>query len=217
MTRPRGDHSDRTTVRRIPHLAVTDRGVLEAILDAALVAHVGIVDDGQPYVLPMACARDDDKLLLHGSTASRLMRHLDSGQPVCATVTLLDGVVVARSAFNSSMNYRSAMVLGIPQMLDGEQKARALEVLTDHLTPGRRSQARPTRDNEMRATTVAALPLTEWSVKARSGPPDDPDEDRDLPLWAGVVPLAEGFAEPETDPSCPPGVDVPDYVMAWRR
>lgn len=127
---------DRTRVRRLPEKAVTDRAVLDAILDAAMVAHVAVVDDGQPYVLPMACARDRDRLLLHGSTGSRLMRRLATGASTCATVTLLDGLVYARSAFESSMNYRSAMILGTCRALEGEELLAGLRILTEHLLPG---------------------------------------------------------------------------------
>ncbi|MCU0299103.1 MAG: pyridoxamine 5'-phosphate oxidase family protein [Candidatus Nanopelagicales bacterium] len=181
--------SSRTRIRRLPEKAVTDRATLHAVLDAALVAHVAVVDEGQPYALPMACARSGEQLLLHGSTGSRLMRTLDGGAPLCATVTVLDGMVVARSAFESSMNYRSAMVLGTARRLEGPEALDGLRALTDHLIPGRWQTLRPPTRKELAATLVLAVPLDEWSVKISDGPPDDDPADLDAPVWAGVVPL----------------------------
>lgn len=193
----------RTRVRRVPEKSRPDRDALNAVLDASLVAHVGIVDDGQPYVLPMACARDGDRLLLHGSTGSRLMRALADGAPCCATVTHLDGLVYARSAFESSMNYRSAMVFGqarpVPDPLD------ALRLLTEHLLPGRWETLRPPTRKELAATLVLELPLQEWSVKVGDGPPEDDPADLTAPVWAGVLPLALQAGEP---------VDAPDLQVA---
>ena len=192
---------DRTRVRRLPEKAVTDRAVLDAILDAAMVAHVAVVDDGQPYVLPMACARDRDRLLLHGSTGSRLMRRLATGASTCATVTLLDGLVYARSAFESSMNYRSAMILGTCRALEGEELLAGLRILTEHLLPARWNTLRAPTRKELAATSVLELPLTEWSVKVGDGPPDDDPADLDAPVWAGVVPLGITIGQP---------IDAPD-------
>lgn len=191
--------TNRTTVRRLPEKARTDRAALNTVLDAALVGHVGLVDDGQPYVMPMACARDGDRLLLHGSTGSRLMRLLADGVPCCVTVTHLDGLVYARSAFESSMNYRSAMVFGrarpVPDALEG------LRLLTEHLLPGRWDTLRPPTRKELAATMVLELPLLEWSVKVSDGPPDDDPADLSAPVWAGVLPLALAAGEP---------IDAPD-------
>jgi nitroimidazol reductase NimA-like FMN-containing flavoprotein (pyridoxamine 5'-phosphate oxidase superfamily) len=179
---------ERTRVRRLPENARTQRGDLDAILDEAVMAHVGIVDDGQPYVLPMACARDGDRLLLHGSTGSRLMRTLQTGAPVCVTVTHLDGLVLARSAFHSSMNYRSAMILGTARPVHDD--VEALRLLTEHLLPGRWEQVRAPLRRELAATLVLEVPLDEWSVKVGEGPPEDEPEDLDDPVWAGVIPLS---------------------------
>jgi hypothetical protein len=190
----------RTRIRRLPEKAVTDRAALDAVLDAALVAHVGIVEDDQPYVLPMACARDEDRLLLHGSTGSRLLRLLTAGAPCCATVTLLDGLVFARSAFESSMHYRSAMVLGVARQLDGDDALAALRILTEHLLPGRWDTLRAPTRKELAATAVLALPLDEWSVKVSDGPPDDPAADLDAGVWAGVLPLRTVTGEPVAAP-----------------
>lgn len=216
MTLPAPGSTPRTTVKRIPDRAVTDRDAGYAIIDAALMAHVAVVIDDQPYVVPVACARDNDALLFHGSSASRLFKALGSGTPCCATITLLDGLVVARSAFESSMNYRSVMVLGRAQLLEGDDKARALDVITEHLMPGRLADVRPTVAQELKATAVARLPLDEFSVKVREGGPDEPEEDRGLAIWAGVVPLVSSYGPAITESDVPEGVAVPSYVMNWQ-
>jgi uncharacterized protein len=201
-------------VRRIPDKQVRDRSVLDAILDAALVVHVAVLDQsGQPYVLPLGCARDGDRLLVHGSTASRAFRQLGGGAPTCATVTLLDGVVVARSQFESSMHYRSAMLLGRFEVLHGDQKRDALAVLTSRLTPGW-TKARPPSVKELRATSVLAMPLQEWSVKVSAAPPGDLPEDLDRPVWAGVVPLRHVWGDPVDAPDLAPGLTAPLEVLA---
>jgi len=210
--------SDRTRIRRLPDKAVSDRAVLHAVLDAGLVAHVGIADDtGQPYVLPVAYARDGERVLFHGSTGSRLFRALAAGAPTCLTVTLLDGLVVARSLFESSMRYRSAMVLGRCAVLEGERQAAALDLLSDHLMPGRRAEARGPNAKELAATLVLALPLDEASVKVSAGDPDDDPADLHRPVWAGVVPLTESFGAPVDAPDLRGAHPVPDHVLAWRR
>ncbi|MGS2614365.1 pyridoxamine 5'-phosphate oxidase family protein [Micromonospora sp. LZ34] len=191
----------RTRVRRLPELAAHDRASLHAVLDAGRVAHLAIVDGDQPHALPVGYARDGDRVLVHGSTGSRLFRHLAAGVPACLTVTLLDGLVLARSAFASSMNYRCAMVLGTLVGLDGEEKLAALERISEHLLPGRWAVIRPPSAKELAATLVLALPLAESSVKISAGPPDDPAEDLDLPVWAGVLPVVESPGRPEPDPA----------------
>ena len=182
----------RTAVRRLPEKQVDDQSVLHAILDAAYVAQVGIQVDGQPFVLPMACARDGDRLLLHGSTASRLMRALDGGGAVCVNVTHLDGLVYARSAFESSMNYRSATVLGVAEPVPADEKLAALERLTEHLLPGRWADLRAPKKKELAATLILQVPLAEWSVKVSEGYSEDDPDDLDDPVWAGYVPLRDG-------------------------
>ncbi|MEH0819063.1 MULTISPECIES: pyridoxamine 5'-phosphate oxidase family protein [unclassified Micromonospora] len=199
--------TERTRVRRLPELAVRDRAALHAVLDAGRVGHLAIADGRQPYALPVAYARDGDRVLLHGSTGSRLFRHLAAGAPACLTVTLLDGLVLARSAFASSMNYRGAMVLGELTVLDGDDKLAALERLSEHLLPGRWAVIRPPSAKELAATLVLALPLDECSVKVSAGPPDDDADDLDRPVWAGVVPVAETLGTPQPDPRL--GVDLP--------
>lgn len=196
-----GMTADRTQVRRLPEKQSSDLEKLHSILDAALIADVGVVDDGQPFVLPMACARDGDRLLLHGSTGSRLMRALADGAAACVTVTILDGLVLARSAYNSSMNYRSAMIFGAVEPVGPDEAVDALRILTEHLLPGRWDELRPPTRKELAATMILQIPLTEWSVKISEGPPDDPEEDLDEPVWAGVVPLrlTAGAAVPAPD------------------
>ena len=210
------DRTGRTTVRRLPDKQVHDRAVLDAVLDAARVAHVAVVDgEGRPYVLPVAHARDGDRVLFHGSTGSRLFRGLATGTPTCLTVTLVDGLVAARSTFESSMHYRSAMVLGTATPVADVDKPHALQVLTDHLMPGRWADARHPNAKELAATLVLALPLDEWSVKVSDGPPDDDESDLDRPVWAGVVPVRAAWGEPVDAPDLRGRHPVPDYVRGW--
>lgn len=212
----------RTTVHRVPQKAVTDRQTVYDILDAGLVAHVACVVDGQPYVVPVGYARDGDRVLFHGSTASRLFKTLAAGQPTCFEVTLLDGLVLARSAFESSMNYRSVMALGICQALEGTAKEAALLRITEHLLPGRDGDARRSAPKESAATTVLALSLDECSCKVSDTmPEDDPVDLVDEvygDIWAGYVPIREVFGEPVADPqTLQRGIPVPEYVTQWRR
>ena len=210
------DRTGRTTVRRLPDKQVHDRAVLDAVLDAARVAHVAVVDgEGRPYVLPVAHARDGDRVLFHGSTGSRLFRGLATGTPTCLTVTLVDGLVAARSTFESSMHYRSAMVLGTATPVADVDKPHALQVLTDHLMPGRWADARHPNAKELAATLVLALPLDEWSVKVSDGPPDDDESDLDRPVWAGVVPVRAAWGKPVDAPDLRGRHPVPDYVRGW--
>jgi len=194
--------TDRTRVRRAPARATDDRAEAYAILDEGRVAHVGFVDQGAPVVIPMAYGRDGDRLLLHAARASRLARTLAGGAPVCVTVTLLDGMVLARSSFHHSMNYRSVAVLGTARPVEGEAEQRAaLDVLVDHLVPERSREARAPNRVELRQTMVLALPIEEASVKRRAGGPIDDPEDLGLGVWAGTVPLrlVAGPAEPAPD------------------
>lgn len=208
--------SERTRIRRLPDKAVQDRAALDAILDEGLVAHVGIVDAGAPFVLPVGYARRGDEVIVHGSTGSRLFRALDSGTPVCLTVTLLDGLVYARSLFESSMNYRSAMILGTARRLHGDDELDALRVLSDHLLPGRRADAREPSNKERAATITAALPIEEWSVKVSAGAPDDDPSDLTQEpwrsIWAGHIPIRTAFGTPVSDEHVPEGTPIPEYV-----
>lgn len=208
--------TDRTTAQRVKHRAAYDRETVHAILDAGLVCHVGVELDGQPYVVPMAYGRDGERLLLHGSVASRLMKALTGGAPACVTVTHVDGLVLARSGFSSSMNYRSVMVLGrAREVTDLEAKARALDRIADHLAPGRSREQRPAEPKEIAATRVLELPLEEVSAKVRSGPPQDLPKDVALPIWAGVLPLHTVAGEPEPAPDLPAGVAPSEAVRRW--
>lgn len=214
--------TDRTAVRRFPEKAVTDRSKVNEILDAGLVAHVSCVVDGQPFVMPVGYARDGDRVLFHGSTASRLFKNLAAGQPCCLTVTLLDGVVLARSAFESSMNYRCVIALGSCEVLEGDEKAAALLRITDHLLPGRTDQARKAAPKESKATLMLALNLDEVSCKVSEGGPDDAPSDLVDPIysniWAGYVPLSEVFGEPVSDPlTIEKNIPIPEYIKKWKR
>lgn len=206
-----------TRVRRLPELAVSDEAVRDDILAAGRLAHVGIFTDGWPYVLPLAYAPWRDGLLLHGSTGSRLFRALAAQAPACATITHLDGLVLARSAFNSSMAYRSAMVFGHCRALDGEERHEAMPVLVDHLLPGRWAQARQPSRKEDVATTLLHMVIEDWSVKV--GPAevsDDPADIADLAhVWAGVVPIERRLGPPVPDPAAA-GLPVPKGVDLWR-
>lgn len=207
-------------MRRIPDNAVRDVEELHRVLDAALVAHVAVVDAGQPFVLPVAFARRGDDVIFHGSTGSRLFRALADGQPTCLTVTLLDGLVVALSAFESSMNYRSVMVVGTARRLTGDDELDALRTITEHLLPGRWAHCRQPNAKERAATMTLALSLAECSVKIRTGgPSEDPADLADPALsltWAGVVPIRESFEAPVASRDVA-DVPVPDYVSAWSR
>ncbi len=213
--------SPKTKVKRLPEKACTDTQTLHAVLDAGLVAHVGVVDHGQPIVIPMGYARDRDTLLIHGSSASRMFKLLDSGSPACVTVTLLDGLVLARSLFESSMNYRCAMVFGTATRLSGQAEVNALQVITEHLMPGRWDDARQPAAKELKATMTLSLPLDECSLKISEGPPEDLDEDlasdAGKTIWAGHIPIFEQLGVPIPDQFVPQGTSIPDYVTTWSR
>jgi nitroimidazol reductase NimA-like FMN-containing flavoprotein (pyridoxamine 5'-phosphate oxidase superfamily) len=208
--------SDRTRVRRVPQRGAYERETIEAILDETLISHVGFVHEGQPVVIPTLHARLGDRLYLHGSAASRMLRTLEKGVPVCVTATLVDGIVLARSAFHHSVNYRSVVVFGTATLIEpGDETAKALELFTEKLVPGRWADVRPPTRQELKGTKVLSLPLDEASAKVRTGPPIDDDEDYDLPVWAGVLPLATQVAEPQPDPRLDPAIETPGYVDAW--
>lgn len=210
--------SPRVRVRRVPRRAVYDRAQIDAILDEALVCHVGFVHDEQPYVIPMLHARVGDVVYLHGSTASRLVRTLASGVPCSLTATLLDGIVFARSAFHHSANFRSATVLGHAVLVESpEDRLRALEAFSEHLVPGRWQHVRPPSRQELAGTQVLALSLDEASAKIRSGPPTDDAEDMDSEVWAGVVPLALQALSPRPDPQLADGIPLPPHVSGWAN
>lgn len=201
-----------TSLRRLPERGSKDFELACSIIDEARICHVGFTLDEQPYVIPMALGREDDQLMLHGSVVSRLMKNLAGGLPCCVTVTHLDGMVLARSAFHSSMNYRSLMVFGQAfEVIDPEAKARGLDVLVDHLVPGRTDELRSSTRKELNATTLLSLPIETFSIKSRNGPPSDGAADLDEKVWAGVVPLALMPGEPEDAPDLQPGIYPRNY------
>lgn len=210
--------SARTRVVREPHRGVYERELIHRILDEGFICHVGFVADGQPFVIPTGYGRSGDTLYVHGSAASRMLKELTGGVSVCLTVTLLDGLVLARSIFNHSMNYRSVVVLGTAQLVsDAEEKLCALKALSEHLAPGRWEQSRKPTEQELKATSVLRLSLAECSAKTRSGPPIDDEEDYALPVWAGVVPLALVPGVPIPDPRLAPDIAVPWNVLHYSR
>ncbi len=203
-----------TTVR-YKERASYDRELVHAVLDEALVAHVGFVADGRPVVIPMLHARVGESLLLHGSPATRLLRLLKGSPEICVSVTLVDGLVLARSAFHHSANYRSVVVFGVPEAVtDLDERKQALDAFTDKLVPGRRPHLRPMTEKEVRGTAVVRLPLDAVSAKVRTGGPNDDDADYELPIWAGVLPLRHGFDDPLPDENNHDGLEVPDHVTA---
>jgi nitroimidazol reductase NimA-like FMN-containing flavoprotein (pyridoxamine 5'-phosphate oxidase superfamily) len=205
-------------VKRLPQRARYDRQTVEGILDEGLVAHIGFAADGQVYVLPTTYGRHGSTVYVHGSAASRLLRTLGEGVPMCLSVTLLDGLVLARSAFHHSMNYRSVVLLGRGREVeDQEEKVRALEVILDHVVPGRSREARAPNERELKATLVLALPIDEASAKIRTGPPLDDEEDYRLRCWAGVLPLGLAAEAPIPDPRLLEGLVPPEGLRADRR
>jgi hypothetical protein len=210
--------TERTQVRRLPKRGVYDREAVYRILDEGLVCHVGFVMDGKPVAIPTGYARQDDLLYLHGSAASRMFRALGKGADLCITVTLLDGLVLARSAFEHSMNYRSVVIFGQAVMLeDPAAKREALRSFTEHIVPGRWQEIRQPTEKELQATTVLAVPLAEASAKVRTGPPVDEEADYALPVWAGVLPLELTPQAPLPDDRLPGEIAVPDYVRRYTR
>ena len=202
----------RTTLRRHRERGVTDRAALYTVLDAGLICHLGVIADGVPMVLPTAYGREGDTLYLHGSSANGAFGVAD-GQPVCVTVTHLDGLVCARAVFTHSVNYRSAVVFGTAtRVSDYDESLHGLEVITDHLIPGRWASCRQPTRKEMAATAVLSVPLTEASVKIRTGMPKDEGEDLDLDVWAGVLPVSVTFGEPEPDPMLREEIPVPAHI-----
>ncbi len=210
--------STRTRVTREPQLAVYDRAAAYHILDEGFVCHVGFTVDNQPYVIPTAYGRKGDCLYIHGSAASRMLRGMKAGLPVCITVTLIDGLVLARSVFNHSMNYRSVVVLGTAQAVEGlAEKIAALKVISDHVIPGRWEEARTPNERELQATLVVQVPIREFSAKVRTGPPIDDEEDYSYPTWAGVIPIEMVAREAQADPRLRAQPTVPSYAVAYTR
>ena len=210
--------SSRTTVKRHPERGQYDRDTINAILDEGLVGHVGFSVDGQPFVIPTLYARIGETLYFHGAVANRMLGSLSEGLPVCVTVTILDGLVMARSHYSHSANYRSAVVVGrAREVTDRDEKIRSFEALVEHVARGRWNDARQPSEPEIRSTRVLALPIEEASAKIRTGPPKDDAEDLGLDVWAGVIPLSLVAGEPITAPDLQSGRPAPDYARSYRR
>jgi uncharacterized protein len=208
----------RTRVVRESDRGVYDRDAVYSLLDEGFICHVGFSVDGQPFVIPTAYGRSGDHLYIHGSAASRMLRNLDSGIAVCVTVTLLDGLVLARSIFNHSMNYRSVVILGTATaVLDPEEKLAALRTLSEHILPGRWAESRPPNEKELKATLALRLPIEEYSAKVRQGPPVDDADDYSFRTWAGVIPLPVVPGAPVRDERCDASIPVPGYASAYSR
>ena len=214
---PAPGSTERTQGHRLNDRAVHDREAMYAILDSTVLCHVAMVFDHQPFVLPMGFARVGDELLIHGSTGARFMREMAAGAPVCVSVTMLDGLVVARSTFESSMNYRSVVVMGNPRLLEGEEKIAAADAISDGLIPGRVAEVRPSTRKELAATMILALPLDETSVKVRTGLGEDAPEDLGKGVWAGVIPLRTVADEPIPMDDEAAGLPIPPSVQAWLK
>jgi nitroimidazol reductase NimA-like FMN-containing flavoprotein (pyridoxamine 5'-phosphate oxidase superfamily) len=209
--------TDKTRIGRLPERGVTDRGVLNSILDQGILCHAAYVTDDRPVVIPMLYVRDGDRCLLHGSNSSGLVRAVREGSPLCMAVTHLDGIVVARSGFNSSANYRSAVIHGVGQILVGFAHTRALDTIVNGLIPGRVSDLRAPTGSESKQTSVIALSLEEWSVKVRTGGPGDFADDIVSDAWAGVIPFSLVAGDPIPSADLAEGIDIPDYLNPYSR
>lgn len=218
MTQHNGSfpQTPKNVVKRLPQRGHYDRATIYPILDAAFVCHVAFVQDGQPFIIPTLYARQDDAILLHGATTSRMLRHAESGGALSIAVTLVDGIVLARSVFHHSINYRSAVVFGHGRLIDApEEKAAALAAFTEKLLPGRWDDARPPHANESKATAVIAVEIESASAKIRQGPPGDDEEDLALPVWAGVLPVAPHYGPPIPAPNLAPDIPLPEYLREY--
>jgi len=210
--------TDKNSIKRLPKRGHYDRQTIYQILDEALICHVGFMVDGQPYVIPTNFARIDDTIVLHGAKASRLLKHVEAGHPICVEATIVDGLVLARSVFHHSVNYRSVVVFGAGRLVtDAQEKLGALEAVTEHLIPGRWKEARLPNQKELNATSVVAIQIDEASAKVRVGPPLDEEEDYTLPVWAGVLPLQETPLSPVRDELQTEEVMLPEYIAGYSR
>jgi nitroimidazol reductase NimA-like FMN-containing flavoprotein (pyridoxamine 5'-phosphate oxidase superfamily) len=216
MTEETFERTRRNRVVRLPERGHYDRESVYGIIDEAMLCHVGFVQDGQPFVIPTLHARLGDRLLLHGATTSRMLKHLQAGNPVCTTMTITDGLVLARSVFHHSINYRSVVLFGQGALIaDPDEKMAALAAFTERLMPGRWDDAREPNRKEFKATSVVAIPIDSASAKVRVGPPKDDEEDLGLPVWAGVVPIRQVVGEPQAAPDLRDGVPVPAYITEY--
>ena len=210
--------TERTRLRRLPKRGAFDRKTVYSILDESFICHIGFIVDAQPYVIPTAFGRVDDVLYIHGSSASRMLRTLSGGVEMCFTSTLIDGLVLARSAFHHSINYRSVVILGKATLVnDSSEKDKALESITEHIVPGRWTDVRWPNELELKATTVMKLPIDEASAKIRTGGPVDDEEDYDMDVWAGVLPLSLDTGAAVPDERIKPKVGLPNYISEYKR
>ena len=210
--------TDRNRIKRLPKRGRYDRQTIYRILDEALICHVAFVEKGQPYVIPTNFARVGDRIILHGAKASRLLKHVEAGHPICVEATIVDGLVLARSVFHHSVNYRSAVIFGKGHLIEDQQeKLTALQAVTEHLIPGRWQEARLPNRKELNATSVVSIPIDEASAKVRMGPPVDEQEDYSLPVWAGVLPLQETPLTPIRDELQSEEILLPQYVSQYSR
>ena len=207
----------RNKVKRIPKRGAYDRETIYSILDDGFLCHLGFVVDGQPFVIPTSYGRVGDKIYLHGASTSRMLVNLNEGIPVCLTVTYLDGLVLARSAFHHSMNYRSAVVFGKAKLVEGEEKMEGLIAISEQILKGRWEESRKPHPKEMKATSVLCLEIEQASAKVRTGPPGDDKEDYELPIWAGVVPIKEVWGTPEPDPLLREGIPLAESVKPFIK
>jgi nitroimidazol reductase NimA-like FMN-containing flavoprotein (pyridoxamine 5'-phosphate oxidase superfamily) len=206
-------NSHRSKIKRIPSRGYYDKETINQIIDEALYCHVSFVQNNQPYIIPTIHARMGDRIVLHGAKASRLLKHIAEGNKVCVAITLMDGLVLARSVFHHSMNYRSAVLFGKGKLLENKvKKLEALKAITEHLIPGRWVDARQPNDKELNATTVVSIDIDEVSAKIRTGPPIDDEEDYELPVWAGLIPISQKFDSPENDQKLNENIELPNYI-----
>ena len=206
-------NSHRSKINRLPSRGYYDKETINQIIDKALYCHVSLVDNNQPYIIPTIHARMGDKIILHGAKGSRLINHIAEGNEVCIAITLMDGLVLARSVFHHSMNYRSVVIFGKGKLIENEvEKLEALKTITEHLIPGRWDDARQPNEKELNATTVVSINIDEASGKIRTGPPIDDEEDYKLPVWAGLIPISQKYDSPENDPKLNEDIALPNYI-----
>jgi nitroimidazol reductase NimA-like FMN-containing flavoprotein (pyridoxamine 5'-phosphate oxidase superfamily) len=216
MVMPLFEKTSLNKVKRHPERAAYEKDVIYQIIDEAIICHVGFVQDNRPYVIPTLHARRDNDILLHGATTSRMIKHIAAGNEVCLTMTLLDGLVLARSVFNHSANYRSAVLFGRGRLIEQKEEVlQALKAFTESMIPGRWDDVRQPNDKELKATSIVSIPIDLASAKIRQGPPGDEEADLDLPVWAGVVPVRQQMGEPVNAPDLKEGIPVPDYLRRY--
>ncbi len=207
------NNSYRSKINRLPSRGYYDKETINQIIDEALYCHVSFVHRNQPYIIPTIHARMGDSIVLHGAKGSRMLKHIAEGNEICIAITLMDGLVLARSVFHHSMNYRAVVIFGKGKLLENKvKKLEALKTITEHLIPGRWEDARKPNEKELNATTVVSIDIDEASAKIRTGPPKDDDEDYNLPVWAGVIPILQKFDSPENDPKLSEDIVLPNYI-----